>query len=120
MGKQLFIQEVRQQRVIPTIRSYLQLYTTIDVEKLSKFSETGSDQVRTQLMAIKHKSRCMTCDGNSRSNPSVINGRWGVSGDLDFFVEDGMVHVSDRKVAKQYGEGFISHIQRTEEVIAKL
>ena len=107
--------------MLQTIRSYLQLYTTIDVKKLSEFAESdgGEGQMRTNLMAIKHKSRSIACD-TSGPTKSVIDGSWTSSQDIDFTVDGAMVKVSDRKVAKRYSEDFINHIRRTENVITKL
>lgn len=52
----MFLQEVRSQMFVPTIRSYLKLYTTLDVAKLAEFlEETDVSRCRSVFIAVsKH------------------------------------------------------------------
>lgn len=42
----LFLSEVRQQALLPTIRSYLRLYTSIPIQKLADFTELNENAFR--------------------------------------------------------------------------
>lgn len=58
--------EVKQQILFPQIRSYLKLYTTIGLEKISRFNDLDEEQFSAQLVSMKHKltqvlaARCET------------------------------------------------------------
>ena len=52
--------EVRQQMILPTIRSYLKLYTSMPMDKLAKYMCTPNevctvDALESNLLCFKHK-----------------------------------------------------------------
>ena len=57
---QVFKAEVEQQRLIPTLRSFLKLYTSIPISKLAKFLDMHENEVRCCLMAFKHKKEVVS------------------------------------------------------------
>lgn len=81
---------VRQYQHVPTLRSYLKLYQSIDLDKLSRFRSSSTEAVRSQIMSYK-----ATC-------PS----------DLHFFLDGEMVQVDEQKITTQNrsGEFFITQI----------
>jgi hypothetical protein len=78
----LFLTEVRQQSNIPTIRSYLKLYTTIGTKKLSTFLDVDEQTFRTQLLCYKHKARGLVWTGGS-----PISGEMSSYSDVDFYLD---------------------------------
>lgn len=59
---QVFMDEVRQQKDLPTTRSYLKLYTTLPLTKLASFidpnaSEDDVSKLLIRLLCFKHKMR---------------------------------------------------------------
>merc|ERR1719198_1760336 len=52
----LFLQEVTQQKLLPTIRSFRKLYTTIGIPKLASLSEADEGTFREHLQCLKHKA----------------------------------------------------------------
>ena len=66
---QVFKAEVEQQRLIPTLRSFLKLYTSIPISKLAKFLDMHENEVRCCLMAFKHKKEVVSIRLNVRSYP---------------------------------------------------
>jgi translation initiation factor 3 subunit L len=46
LQKNLFLREIREQVMLSTIRSYLKLYTTIEVKKLADFLEVDEKTLR--------------------------------------------------------------------------
>jgi translation initiation factor 3 subunit L len=112
----LFLEEVRHQAVLPTMRSYLKLYTTISLSKLAALLELDEYAVRTTLLSLKQKSR----------QPSLVAGRnvldaeWAAATDIDFYIDDDMVHVVDNKVQRQYGDYFATHIVKNERMALEI
>ena len=51
----VFMDEVQQQLMLPTIRSYLKLYTTMPLDKMAGFMEMPAEGFRNHLLAFKHK-----------------------------------------------------------------
>jgi translation initiation factor 3 subunit L len=122
----VFINEVKQQRLCPNIKSYLKLYTTIPVSKLAgQFLETDTDAFRQYLCCLKHKSRQVTRVEDSET-ADTITGGGPLSGDLvnasdvDFYVDKDMLHIADFKPYKHYGEWFIFNIHKFELIIQNL
>ena len=112
----LFKEDIRQQRLIPSARSFLKLYSTIDTPKLAAFLETGSvDALSHMLICYKHKTfaRCWTGGACSQ-------GELRSASDVDFYICENMVHVQDTRPSLRYGEFFIRHIGRFEEIMAEL
>lgn len=112
----LFLAEVRQQATLPTIRSYLKLYTTIGTNKLANFlDQTNETAFRTQLLCYKHKMR-----GLQWSAGSPLSGEMETSSDVDFFIDRDMIHIHDAKVARKYSEFFLRHINKFDSIIRDL
>jgi len=103
----LFLNEVKQQTNIPTIRSYLKLYTTIPIQKLAGFLDSDEKSFRTQLLCYKHKARGLVWTGGSPAN-----GELSSYSDVDFSIDKDMVHINDSKVARRYSEFFIRHTDK--------
>jgi len=53
----IFMEDVRNNMYSPTIRSYLKLYTTMDVKKLAGFLEVDAETLRRWLLVNKQRSR---------------------------------------------------------------
>jgi translation initiation factor 3 subunit L len=101
----LFLSEVRQQQLLSSIRSFLKLYTTISIAKLASFMDVDEPTLRVALLTYKHKTHVINNDGSVLSNA-----------DVDFYIDDDMVHIADTKVTKRFGDYFIRHIQKFDEV----
>ena len=51
------MEEVQQQLMLPTIRSYLKLYTTMPLDKMAGFMDMSDEDFRNHLLAFKHKMK---------------------------------------------------------------
>jgi len=99
----LFLNQVKQQQIVPTMRSYLKLYTTLPTQKLNDFMENKNDKLLpTQLMCYKHKTREVV-----RVGGDAASGELTFSSDVDFYVDKEMVHITEIKVQKRYSEFFL-------------
>lgn len=112
----LFMEEVKQQLLLPEIRSYLKLYTTIEIEKLATLMDVDDATFRSYLHALKHKS--WTKCGSFAGPP--LDGKFVTSSDVGFHVERNVVHISDTKAPSRYGEYFIQHIEKLDELYEQL
>jgi len=109
----LFLNEVKQQSLLPTIRSYLKLYTTIGCGKLAHFLDLEEPTFKTQLLCYKHKMR-----GTQWIGGSTISGDLTSSSDVDFYCDKDMVHIKDPKMQRKYSEFFVRHINKFESIIS--
>ncbi|XP_046668168.1 eukaryotic translation initiation factor 3 subunit L [Homalodisca vitripennis] len=121
----VFMDEVRQQKMIPTIRSYLKLYTTLPLSKLASFiygqdrngdMEKNIAELRIHLLCFKHKMKNIVWTKGT----SGLEGSFQSDSELDFYIDNDMIHIADTKVAPPYGDFFIRKIHKFDELNRKL
>ncbi|ONK80237.1 uncharacterized protein A4U43_C01F15420 [Asparagus officinalis] len=105
----LFLYEVKQQQLLASARSFLKLYSTISVGKLATYMEVDEPTLRAILMTYKHKMHSVDNDGKIISNA-----------DVDFYINEDIIHVVESKSAKRYGDYFLRQILKFEEIIGEL
>lgn len=113
----IFLNELEQQIKLPTLRSYLKLYTTIGISKLASLLEIKEDDeaLRTYLLAFTHKNRNLVSGGGSPSE-----GKWASSSDIEFYIDKDMIHIVDTKAVRRYGEFFTRQFNKLDEIIADI
>mmetsp|Transcript_32450 Transcript_32450/g.39280 ORF Transcript_32450/g.39280 Transcript_32450/m.39280 type:complete len:525 (-) Transcript_32450:495-2069(-) len=111
-----FLNEVSSSKLIPTLRSFLKLYTTISVDKLASFLDVDGPTLRTALCNLKRVNRQRQYNGG----PSALDYEWVTVTDVDFYIDDNMIHVVDNKVTRQYGDYFASNILKFERIMQDL
>jgi len=111
----LFLAEVQQQKMLPTIRSYLKLYTTIAIPKLAALMDVDDNTFREHLQCLKHKTHAL-----ERTGGSAISGEWSSSADVDFYVDQQMAHVADFSTSRKHSDYFVKQIIKLDEIIANL
>ena len=62
----LFLAEVRAQAPVPTLRSFLKLYTSLDAKKLAGFLDADEEEMVQQLMVMKQASRSVSRVGDEK------------------------------------------------------
>lgn len=118
---QVFMDEVRQQIELPTIRSYLKLYTTLPLAKLAAFMNKEADERKIanlliQLLCFKHKMKNIVWVKGA----SGLEGKFSSGSELDFYIDNDMIHIADTKVAHRYGDFFIRKILKFEDLNRRL
>ncbi|KAG0444653.1 hypothetical protein HPB47_013544 [Ixodes persulcatus] len=110
----VFLSEVQGQIMLPTIRSFLKLYTTMPVSKLANFLDKGNepDSFHCHLLSFKHKMKNVVWTKGSSS----LDGEFQSGSDVDFFIDGDMIHIADTKVARRYGDFYIRQYHKFEEV----
>jgi translation initiation factor 3 subunit L len=123
---QVFMEEVKQQLELPTIRSYLKLYTTLPLSKLASFMDKNERngerdhdravaKLSTQLLCFKHKMNNVVC-----TKGSGLEGKFQSGSELDFYIDNNMIHIADTKVSHRYGDFFIRKILKFEDLNRRL
>ncbi|KAJ8957045.1 hypothetical protein NQ314_006604 [Rhamnusium bicolor] len=103
----VFMDEVAQQKMLPTIRSYLKLYTTLPLSKLATF------------MAQNNRSNDGKWDLDKEMQSLLIH-LLKENSKLDFYIDNDMIHIADTKVAHRYGDFFIRKVLKFEDLNRKL
>lgn len=108
----VFIDEIREQNMLHTIRSYLKLYTTLPLSKLANFMKTDDNELKMQLMCFKHKMKNLVWVKGTNS----LEGEFQTASEIDFYIHEGMIHIADTKVDRRYGNFFIRQIHKFDEI----
>jgi len=105
----VFEDELEIQAKIPGTRRYLKLYTTMPLSKLAGFLDVSDSELLSLLMTAKTKLI------NSSSQIAKQSEDF-LHPEVDFFVDDKMVHIADTRVGSRYGEQFIRKINKFMEL----
>lgn len=81
----LFLSEVRAQAPVPTLRSFLKLYTSLDASKLANFLDADEEEMVQQLMVMKQASRSVSRVEGERN---LLDGQIIPTSDLDFVIDE--------------------------------
>ena len=78
----IFMEEVRINMWSPTVKSYLKLYTTMDLKKLAGFLDVEPEKLRSWLLVNKQRSRQLRWSENGLLEGEVVN-----NNDLDYAMQ---------------------------------
>ncbi|KAF2487943.1 eukaryotic translation initiation factor 3 [Neohortaea acidophila] len=104
----IFMEEVKNNMFSPTVRSYLKLYTTMDLKKLAGFLEVDAETLRSWLLVNKQRSRQMRHSEGGLLEGDVVN-----SSDLDYAMQADLIHVSEAKVGRRLVDWYLRNLART-------
>lgn len=79
---QVFMSDVKNAMLGPTLKSFLKLYTTQDLHKLAGLIDLGPENLRTQLLVYKQRSRQTRWSEGGLLEGDTVN-----TSDLDFALE---------------------------------
>merc|ERR1712079_122106 len=99
LQQKVFVDEVRQQMILPTIRSYLKLYTSMPMDKLAKYLDISVDELEKHLLCFKHKMRNIVWT----KGVSALEGEFQTESEVDFYIDKNMIHIADTKVDRRFG-----------------
>ncbi|KAJ2678032.1 hypothetical protein GGI25_002675 [Coemansia spiralis] len=109
----IFLREARLQLVVPTLRSFLRLYTTMDLDRLSSFLDMKPAELRNQLMVYKQRCRQLKWIGG----PSLLSGEVTSTTDLDFALQEDMIFIAESRVGRRYADWFIRNTNKVQDLI---
>ncbi|KAM3184122.1 hypothetical protein ACTXT7_009017 [Hymenolepis weldensis] len=95
------------------LRSFLKLYTSLPVEKLSHFLNENEEAVHSLLMCFKHQLKNLTC---TEGTCGSLEGTLQLRCYTDFYVDGDMIHIADMKADRRYSEYFMLHLEKLREV----
>ena len=81
----LFLSDVRAKAPVPTLRSFLKLYTSLDASKLANFLDADEEEMVPQLMVMKQTSRSISRMENEKG---LLAGQMISTSDLDFVIDE--------------------------------
>ncbi|KAG6334199.1 hypothetical protein ID866_4884 [Astraeus odoratus] len=116
---------------VPTLRSLLKLYTSLDTRKLTGFLDAGVDEeeVLSWMMVMKNAGRCVgrvrtvaNADKDEKSagnsaDGSLLAGEWMSISDLNFVIDENMIHIAESTVGRRYGGWFIRNSEHAARVV---
>lgn len=104
----IFMDEVRNTLYNPTVKSYLKLYTTMDLPKLSKFLDVPPETLRAWLLVNKQRSsrQIRWAEGG------LLEGDLVPASDLDYAVEGDLIHISEAKQGRRLVDWYLRNLAR--------
>ncbi|RQM04890.1 hypothetical protein DH86_00002684 [Scytalidium sp. 3C] len=104
----IFMDEVKANMWSPTVKSYLRLYTTMDLRKLAGFLEVEPEKLRSWLLVNKQRSRQIRWTDNGLLDGEVVN-----ANDLDYAMQGDLIHISEAKVGRKLVDWYLRNLART-------
>ena len=104
----IFMSEVKANMFSPTVKSYLKLYTTMDLKKLAGFLEVEPEKLRQWLLVNKQRSRQVRWSEGALLDGDVVNGN-----ELDYAMVGDLIHVSEAKVGRRLVDWYLRNLART-------
>jgi translation initiation factor 3 subunit L len=121
----IFMDEVKNNMMSPTVKSYLKLYTTMDLKKLAGFLEVEPEKLRCWLLVNKQRSRQIRWTEGGLLEGDIIQ-----ASDLDYAMEgvsavesteniayanktQDLIHVSEAKVGRRLVDWYLRNLART-------
>eukprot|EP00842_Homolaphlyctis_polyrhiza_P000430 jgi/Hompol1/1388/HPOL_000059-RA len=101
----IFLRQAKSCIAVPTLRSYLKLYSNLPVSKLAGFLEVSEDEVRTQLLTFKHKSRQTVWT----SGP-ISSGTLSPTSDIQLYLKQDQIYIAENKVGRRVADWFIRNM----------
>ncbi|KAL1931987.1 hypothetical protein VTP01DRAFT_9043 [Rhizomucor pusillus] len=111
----IFMSDIRNQIMLPTLRSFMKLYTSMGIDKLAKFLEMDAEELKMQLLVFKQKSRQWKWVSGD-----LLEGEYLPTSDLDFCLKQDVVHIAESKVGRRYADWFLRNINRCEDIVVQL
>ncbi|KAK3357022.1 translation initiation factor 3 complex subunit L [Lasiosphaeria hispida] len=104
----IFMDEVKTNMFSPTVKSYLRLYTTMDLKKLAGFLDVESEELRSWLLVNKQRTKQLRWNDQTLLEGELVN----VS-DLDYAMSGDLIHISEAKVGRKLVDWYLRNLSRT-------
>lgn len=108
-----FVKGMQDQPSGRKLRSFLKLYTSLQVEKLAKFHDLSSEEFLPLLLS--YKARMLQLERCSEGD-SYIEGSPKIALDIHFYLEGNMVHVDEAEKQRRFENYFVSQIEQNTQI----
>ncbi|KAF8958415.1 RNA polymerase I-associated factor PAF67-domain-containing protein [Flammula alnicola] len=116
---ELFLADVAAQLPVPTLRSFLKLYTSLGAKKLANFLDADEEELVQEMMVLKQASRSISRVTGTEGS-SLLDGQTITTSDLNFVIDENMVHIAESTVGRRYAGWFIKNTERTQKILDDL
>ncbi|PPQ99963.1 hypothetical protein CVT24_009542 [Panaeolus cyanescens] len=113
---ELFLADVAAQLPVPTLRSFLKLYTSLGAAKIANFLDQDEEELVQEMMVLKQSSRSISRLPGTEGN-SLLDGQTITTSDLNFVIDDNMVHIAESTVGRRYAGWFIKNTERAQKIL---
>ena len=72
---------------VPTLRSFLKLYTSLDAKKLAKFLDVDEEEMVQEMMVLKQASKSLSRVPGVEGS-GLLNGQMTTTSDLNFVIDE--------------------------------
>jgi translation initiation factor 3 subunit L len=133
---QHFMTEMAPHATLRKMRSYMSLYTSIEVEKLASFNDMKAEEFGPWLACFKHRMRqlergaAMVAPGTPAeavaSGGAVVGGtssdadRVGTALDIHYYVSGNVVHVDEAEKTRRFETFFMKQIENNDDILRQL
>ncbi|KAF8634026.1 hypothetical protein AX17_004291 [Amanita inopinata Kibby_2008] len=114
----LFLTDVAAQAPVPTLRSFLKLYTSLGAKKLANFLDADEEEMVQELMMMKQSSRNLSYISGTAKG--LLDGQIVPTSDLDFVIDENMVHIAESTVGRRFAWWFIKNTERAQRTFDDL
>ncbi|KAL7486131.1 hypothetical protein ACHAW6_011732 [Cyclotella cf. meneghiniana] len=124
-----FMNEMAAHQTLRKMRSYMCLYTSIEVEKLATFNDMKVEDFEPWLTCFKHKMHQLergvaTADSASKSPKGGAQqgkqDKLGTAMDIHYFVARNVVHVDEAEKTRRFENFFMKQIANNDDVLRQM
>jgi translation initiation factor 3 subunit L len=83
----LFLSDAAAQLPVPTLRSFLKLYTSLDAKKLSNFLDADEEEMVQEMMVMKQASKSLSRVPGGEFT-GLLDGQMITTSDLNFVIDE--------------------------------
>ena len=112
---QHFMNEMASQACLRKMRSYMSLYTSIEVEKLASFNDMKVEEFQPWLTCFKHKMRQLERNSGSGGEDTM-----GTALDIHYNVVGDVVHVDEAEKTRRFETFFMKQIKTNDDILRQL
>jgi translation initiation factor 3 subunit L len=129
---QHFMTEMAAHATLRKMRSYMTLYTSIEVEKLASFNDMKVEEFGPWLTCFKHKMRQLErgvavvhgpAEASSKGVARGVNSdmdRIGTALDIHYHVSGNVVHVDEAEKTRRFETFFMKQIENNDDILRQL
>jgi len=127
---QHFMNEMSAHTSLRKMRSYMSLYTSIEVKQLASFNDMNVEEFQSWLTCFKHKMRQLergtVVASTDSASKGVVKGtksnqdKAGTAMDIHYNVTGNVVHVDEAEKTRQFETFFMKQIQNNDDILRQL